>query len=321
MNAWSWLSLPLCLLCPALAHAQSSAQDAVQLFDEAERLMQAGRVGDACPKYAASMQLDPQLGALLHLADCYEKNGQLASAWSSFRRAEDMAQKRGDDRLSLAREYAARLEPRLSRVSVVVAEPTTAQLEVRLDGRVIAPAGWNTSSPIDAGRHLLEARAPGHEAWTTTVSIVGEQQQARVEVPTLRPIADGVVAEPALPPRERGPVVLRSVGWLGVGVGAVGLGVGVAFLAKRSSRLDQRADVCPSLHDCSDEQSDRIGALTTQARTADTIATVGFVAGGVLVAGGVTALIVAATKPRRSSAWLAPVVTHQSLAVTGGLKW
>jgi hypothetical protein len=46
----------------------------VQLFDEAERLVASGKYADACPKYAESNRLDPQLGVLMYLADCYEEN-------------------------------------------------------------------------------------------------------------------------------------------------------------------------------------------------------------------------------------------------------
>ena len=39
-------------------------------YDDAEKLMAAHDYAAACPKYAESQQRDPQLGTLLHLADC-----------------------------------------------------------------------------------------------------------------------------------------------------------------------------------------------------------------------------------------------------------
>src|SRR5690349_1100855 len=114
-------------LFASVASAQDPAAkaSAVQLFDEADKLMATGNISAACPKYAASMKLDPQLGALLHLADCYARNGQVASAWGAFREAEEMARNRGDDRANLAREQAAALEPRLSRLTVTVPQEAT----------------------------------------------------------------------------------------------------------------------------------------------------------------------------------------------------
>jgi hypothetical protein len=98
--------------------------------------------------------------------------------------------------------------------------------------------------------------------------------------------------------------------------------VGAAFLAKRHATLDERAEVCPTLHDCTVEQKEQIDTLTTRARSADTSATVALIVGGALVAGGVTTLVIAArAKPQRNAAWLAPVVTPQGAAITGGLRW
>ncbi|HEX5098164.1 MAG TPA: hypothetical protein VFV94_01635, partial [Polyangiaceae bacterium] len=83
-----------------LLTAQVSAQDAraaaVLAYDQAEALMAAGKVAEACPRYAESQKLDPQLGTLLHLADCLEKKGQTASAWAAFRDASEIAEQRGD---------------------------------------------------------------------------------------------------------------------------------------------------------------------------------------------------------------------------------
>src|SRR5882672_3749411 len=105
-------SLAAWLMVPAQALADPTAADritATQLFDDAEALLAAGNIVGACPKYAESQRLDPQLGTLLHLANCYEKEGKTASAWSGFKEAHELAAKRKDPRQATARARAASL--------------------------------------------------------------------------------------------------------------------------------------------------------------------------------------------------------------------
>ena len=98
------------------AHAQTSEANAAaaeSLFQEARRLAEAKRLGEACPKFLASHKLAPGVGTLLNLADCYEKNGQIASAWARFHEAIALAQRvNRADREKIARDRAEKLEPR-----------------------------------------------------------------------------------------------------------------------------------------------------------------------------------------------------------------
>ena len=84
---------------------------AIRLFEDATSLFESGKFAQACDKWAESQRLDPQLGTLVHLADCYVKLGKTASAWALFQEAVEIATQRGDDRLELARSRVAELEP------------------------------------------------------------------------------------------------------------------------------------------------------------------------------------------------------------------
>jgi hypothetical protein len=130
----------------------------------------------------------------------------------------------------------------------------------------------------------------------------------------------------------RKPFPWRALGWGGVAVGAVGVGLGTYFLVQRANKLDEREGVCPrarptpdapETHVCQNEaQGQRIHDLTSDARQADTLATVGFIAGGALVAGGVAALLFAprGSEPSRT-AWFAPALAPEGFGVAGGAKW
>ena len=65
------------------------------LFNEGRSLVAGGHYSDACPKFEASQQLDPGLGTLLNLAECYEKLGKTASAWAEYREAIPLARASG----------------------------------------------------------------------------------------------------------------------------------------------------------------------------------------------------------------------------------
>jgi len=310
---------------PARAQAPADKAGAVQLFDEGDRLMRLGELAQACPKFAASMKLDPQLGALLHLADCYAKNGQFASAWGSFREAEEMARLKGDERAAIAKEQAAKLEPRLSRVTLMVPSTHPSGLVVRVDGAVLTEGVWGTATPVDPGVHQVEARAPDYETWSSTFEASAEAGSARVEVPSLvrvAPVAPSRAAAPAPARTEDSSSPLRPLGWASVGVGAVGLGLGALFLVKKNDKLDQRNQVCPTRVDCKPTEEASIATLTNDARSADTLEKVAFVAGGVLVVSGIAALVLApSAHAKNDAAWLAPVVTAHALGVTGGMTF
>ena len=77
----------------AAAQAASEQAAAEALFNQARDLMNAKQYGDACPKFAESQRLDPAPGTLLNLATCYERNGQIASAWVTYKEAATAARK------------------------------------------------------------------------------------------------------------------------------------------------------------------------------------------------------------------------------------
>src|SRR5690242_6294575 len=151
----------LATLSSSSVFAQPTQADmalAIRLFEDAERLMAEGNAAAACPKYAESQARDPQLGTLLHLADCQERVGKLASAWAGYKAAAEIAARRNavggnEPREQIARARAAALEPKLSTVVVHVADANPASLEIRRDGQPLGRALWGTILPVDPGRY------------------------------------------------------------------------------------------------------------------------------------------------------------------------
>ncbi|HMG21874.1 MAG TPA: hypothetical protein VK607_11170, partial [Kofleriaceae bacterium] len=158
------------------ALAQSASVQAQSLFDDGQRLRRAGKLGEACAAFEASQKLDPAITTLLNLADCREKNDQLATAWGAFAEANRMARAAGNDKLArVATDHAKKLEPRLSRLTIAVpADRQVPGLQVARNGEAVHPASWNHALPIDGGTYTITARAPGRAPWSALRTIAAE---------------------------------------------------------------------------------------------------------------------------------------------------
>ncbi|HYQ15411.1 MAG TPA: tetratricopeptide repeat protein, partial [Polyangiaceae bacterium] len=151
--------------------------------------MTTGKYTEACPKFEASQQLDPGLGTMLNLAECYEKTGRTASAWAEYREAIPLARAAGSKaRLDLATERAQALQDRLSTLTIraISGEDDDAHLEVRRDGVAVQQAELGAPIPVDPGEHVVEAVAPGRQPWSSKVQVGADSAKVSVEIPKLQ---------------------------------------------------------------------------------------------------------------------------------------
>ena len=168
------------------AHAQAEDQAAARaLFAEGRSLMKAGKYANACPKLEAARKLYTSAGILLNLADCHEKIGRTASAWTEFGEAAAVAKRtnRDDDAEEATRRQTA-LEPSLPRFTIRVAHAVPG-LGVKRDGAPIAPAAWGAALPVDPGAHEIRAEAVGFEPWIGSATVSTPGQVVTVDVPEL----------------------------------------------------------------------------------------------------------------------------------------
>src|SRR5580704_17988047 len=147
------------LLWASAAPAQPAAADATlaeAIFEQARTLMKEGRFAEACPKLADSQRLDPATGTLLNLALCHEEAGLTATAWAEFHDALTQAKHDDrDERARFARQHIEKLEPVLSSVTIVRAAGVRG--DVRLYGVLLGEATLGAPTPVDPGRHVVEA--------------------------------------------------------------------------------------------------------------------------------------------------------------------
>jgi hypothetical protein len=302
------------------------------LFDQGKKAMAAHDYAQACPKLEESLRLEYGLGTLLNLADCYEHEGKLATAWSKFLELAAKARTAGQaERVRIGRDRAAALAPKLSNLEIdVPAASRVDGLVVQRDGTDVGSAAWGAAIPADSGPHRISASAPGRAPWSDTVTVSDGATTARVAVPLLKPLppppvaAAEPVAQRAAPPNgsagslpttpEETPkasgglgtprilaIVSGVVGLAGVGVGTY---FGLVSLAKHNDATN--GNYCAD-NTCPNTSQGRSDVSASQnAVSAGNFSTIGFIVGGVGLAGAVTLWLVGSKseQPRAMSAEL-----------------
>jgi hypothetical protein len=330
-------SVSLCLLGPRLAYAQdASSQAAAQaLFEQARQLMADGKYGEACPKLVESEKLDPGAGTLLNLGHCYEKNGQTASAWVTFKDAAAAAElKHRADWSARARERSQALEAILSKLTIdVPPEERGLGIQVRRDGVEVGSAEWGAPIPIDPGDHTIEATAPAKKPWTTTVKVGASADQAHVAVPLLEdepaatPVAVTSLATPVdtTPTTPSPPTPMpadgasqRTAGLVVGGVGIVGLALGSVFGVMALGKNSDSKTLCPSAGGCTSAAGVQDNS---DAKSSATISTVAMIVGGAALATGAV-LYFSAPKGRTSLALrVGPAIGAGEVGLRLGGAW
>ncbi len=313
---------PACSLwfVAAVAGAQNATDKAAAeaLFDQGVRLMKQNNFAEACPKLEESDRVDPAVGTLLYLGECYERVGKTASAWATFREAASLATNSNQaDRARVAASRAQALEPKLSRLSVELApEARVSGVVVRRGTQRLEPSLYGTPLPVDPGEYKIEVTAPGYETWSTPIKVEAGGASASVRVPGLVKSATPVepaaapdtppsVASGSLPPAVSAPAPTRADGsaqgittqqTLGLvvgGVGVVGVGLGSYFGVRAISKNSDAEEHCPKSGFCVDDEG---LSLTKKANKAATASNIAFIAGGVLVATGAVLYLTGGSK-------------------------
>lgn len=250
----AFVSILVAFARPARADAASQA-----LFSDGKKLMEAGKYEEACPKFEESQRLAPGIGTQFNLAVCYESLGRIASAWSLYLDVAALAKSTNQgEREKAARQAAAAIEGKLSRLTITADAKAPANLEVKRDGVVVGRAQFGTAIPVDPGPHKVTATAPGKKLWETTVTVEKGPSTKEVTVPELEagppppppPPGGGVTSggvplayysnDPNLgPPRPR--LRRRSTGLFALGIvgqigGTITALISLGYLADRDAR-------------------------------------------------------------------------------------
>jgi hypothetical protein len=191
------------------------------------------------------------------------------------------------------------LKPKLATLTIVVppAVRATKGLAITRDGVPVGEAQWDVPVPVDVGEHVIVAAAPGYKP-----------RDARQEI-----LADGVGVQISIEPLEREPraKVTQSAEFAGpertwqrpmalstMAVGAVGVGAGLILGAVAMARNDasNAENRCDAMDRCNEEGL----AMRNEAIGLGNGATVAFIVGTAVLAGGVVLFVTAPKVPETS---------------------
>lgn len=283
-------------LAPEARADEAQTQAAEALYRQAKALMDRGELEEACEKFAASHALEPGVGTLLYLGDCYERAGRFASALETFEAAAKLAEDRGDDaRQHLASVRAKALGPRTPKLEIRSRGALSANFQITVNGAPLEHTELNRPLARDEGEYDIGFSAPGRDSFVSHIELKnGAPGVTVVDVPRLirtsSPVASEVPMSDDIEDAERGDGQ-RVVAWIVGGAGmalAITAGVFTTLAVKKND--DSKGSCDPSDPNRCDLEGVR---LRGDAKSNATIATVTGIVGGLAVASGVVLYVTA----------------------------
>jgi hypothetical protein len=307
---------------------------AVALFDSGRKLLASGDWAAAIPVFKRSLELQPTIGSLLNLGDCYVQGGAPWDAYVQYRTAVRLAQVTNDARLEAAETSAKGVEPRVLRVKLVGSEPGGI---VRIDSAVVSS---EYVVLLLAGEYAL---VPGRMHTVEVTSSSGAHRTGEVEGPAgaLREIIvhdrpalqrltglsatsppggapAGDAAAPAPSSDERSVSPGRTAGIVLTGVGAAGLVVGAVTGLVALGDANHVRNLCAANGgsypgSCGGSPSEVRGANDAANVTA-LASTITFVVGGIVTGVGVTLYVLS----RNATVGVAPTPGGAAVSFRSG---
>lgn len=313
-------------LASAQAPGPSSAdmESARALIKQARALRDAGDLPGAAEKFKAAHALGRTPVTGIELAKAY-------AAIKKYVEARDVALQvtvipvtsdetsRSTDARAEAAKLAADLKPKLAALRVEIEltpKGRSGAPTVTIDGQAVPAEALSEARTVNPGTHDVVARVgdgPEARASATVEEGASGSVKLRVTVPEPKVVAGAVVPPPPAPSPSSGrmsPLVPIGLA-LAAGGAAVGTIAGISALSQKSA-LDEsctngKAGCAPGFQDKLDG-----------ARTAGTVATIGFIAGGAGLALAVVGLFVGGkAEPRANAARVTPYLGPASAGLHG----
>ena len=357
MNARHFLFATLLFsssLAPSVALAQSADADKATARDlalEGYKALQSRDYTTAVDRFTRADALYHAPTVLLGLARAHVGMGKLVSAQNLYNRIthESLPPNASNGLKNAVIDAQKELDALALRIpSVVINVKGSDAPSVTLDGIEVRAAALGVKRPVDPGKHVIIASAPGFAASEVTVnlpegkseSVTLELKAPRAEPPPVVAVAPAVkppvatampttapttpaLIKPAPPEPEPAPDQIKgngstqkTIGFVALGVGAAGLLVGGITGGLALGKHGDITKSCPEGH-CPKGQEARFKSVIDSYNTMGTVSTIGFLAGGALAATGVV-LMLMAPKKMTTLATVTPLMGLGFIGAKGG---
>jgi hypothetical protein len=312
------------------AKARDMGLKGLTLYDNGDY---AGALGQFDPAYA--MYPAPTLG--VYSARALAKLGRLTEASERYLQVSRMTlPKDASEQFRQAQTDAenerAALIQRIPRLRVEVAGGGEQATTVSVDGKTVAATDLTSGVTLNPGAHdvrgqrgqdVVSMNVALQEGETKTVTLEFKSEAPPVEPPPpVAPVTPATTPPPMAPLRDSFPASgqdtgsgKRTVGWVLLGIGGVGVGVGAVTGLLASNKKTDLEKVChPDVSHCPESARTEVDEYNTQR----TVSTIGFIAGGVGLAGGALLLLTApSARGNERAAHVTPWVGVGSLGMRG----
>jgi hypothetical protein len=196
----SLLALPL--ICN-VALAQESAGDvaaARELGQQGMKLADTGNCADAVDKLGRSEKMYHAPSVLAKLGECQIQLGKIVEGTENLNRV--VRENLGPNAPAAfvtaqehAKEVLAEAKPRISRLKIAIAAPSSAEFVVTMDGLVVPAANLNVDRPADPGMHTIEAFGPTYKKTSAKVTLEPGKSDSVALALELDPVAVDAAAK------------------------------------------------------------------------------------------------------------------------------
>ncbi|NLE87284.1 MAG: hypothetical protein GX607_12895 [Myxococcales bacterium] len=310
----------------ARAGARAAAYAGVEAFE-------AGRWSEAVDYFTRAESIIHSPMHLAYIGRARAQLGELVSARETLLKVlrEEAHNDVAREAQAAARAELEALEPRLPMLTIQVQGAEDQAFEVSVDGKSLPPALVGIPTPTDPGERTILVTSTNARAERTVRLAEGARETVVLE---LRPTSEGaeagsveVVSVSPLTSDTSGISGLRVGSYVALGVGVVGLGAGTFFALRANSKNDDASRLCEDhtgTRSCAglpsnDPLARRVAALDDDSSQARTISTIGFIAGGVGVAAGVTLFVLSLNESKEQpvARRVTPVLAHNYVGLSG----